>query len=273
MSVQRNAGILQIPARDPGAIPFFNATAQEYLTVYEEDSLYGHVMRTRRARALGLLGDLTGHVLDVGCGPGAMTQEILDIGCEFWGVDGAPRMITEGRRRFRDFTRAHFTVAEASALPFSDATFDGVVCIGVIDRVPRPEAAVAELGRVLKPGATLVMAFPNLLSPYALWRSHIFYVGIGWAKRLRARFGHQLREVDLCSAARLWTPRAAQRLVESLVGEVQEVAYYHFGVFLSPLDELLPGAALETARRLDCLQSSWLRWLGAGFLVKAKALA
>jgi ubiquinone/menaquinone biosynthesis C-methylase UbiE len=269
VSNRRNVQIAQAPARDPGAIPCFDAIVQQYLDAYEANSLGGYVLRVRRARVLDLLGSQAGRVLDVGCGPGAMTQEILDAGCEFWGVDGSPRMIAAGRRRFGDFARAHFTVADAMALPFADGTFDGVLCIGVIDRVPQPEAVVAELGRVLKPRGTLVMAFPNLLSPYALWRSHVFYAGIGWAKRLRARFANRSRGLDLCSAARLWTPGAARRIVESLVGEVREVAYYNFAIFPSPLDELLPGAALESARRLERLRTGRLRWLGSGFLVKA----
>jgi SAM-dependent methyltransferase len=179
-------------------------------------------------------------------------------------------MIAAGRRRFNGYARVHFAVADGMALPFADETFDGVLCVGVIDRVPQPDVVIGELGRVLKPGGTLVMAFPNLLSPYALWRSHVFYAGIGCAKRLLARFRNRRRGLDLCSAARLWTPRAACRVVESRVGEIREVAYYHFGVFPSPLDELLPGVALGTARRLEPLGSSRLRWLGAGFLVKAR---
>jgi SAM-dependent methyltransferase len=266
---RRDASVEQPPAKTSGAIPFFDANVQQYLASYGADSLGGYVLRVRRARVLDLLGGLTGRVLDVGCGPGVMTREILDAGCEFWGVDGSPRMIAAGRRRFSGFARAHFAVADAVALPFADETFDGVLCIGVIDRVPRPEAVIAELGRVLKPRGTLVMAFPNLLSPYALWRSHVFYAGIGCAKRVLVRFGIRPRGLDLCSAGRLWTPRAARRTVEALVGEVQEVAYYHFGVLPSPLDELLPGAALETARRLERLRTSRLRWLGSGFLVKA----
>ena len=265
-----DAVIEQEAAGGSGAIPFFEAFADEYLAAYTANSLGGYVLRTRRALVLDLLGQLRGRVLDVGCGPGAMTAEILDAGGEFWGVDGSPRMIAAGRQRFNGFARAHFGVADAMALPFSDAAFDAALCIGVIDRMPRPEAAIAELGRVLKPGGTLVISFANLLSPYALWRSHVFYAGIGHAKRLWACFGGDRRGLDLCSAARLWTPRAARRSVASLVGEVRGVAYYNYTMLLSPLDELLPGPALIAARRLERLRTSPLDWLGAGFLVKAQ---
>jgi SAM-dependent methyltransferase len=257
-------------AGSSGAIPFFDAFAEEYLAAYSADSLGGYVLRTRRARVLELLGGSRGRVLDVGCGPGAMTAEILDAGCEFWGVDGSPRMIAAGRRRFSGFARAHFGVADAMALPFADAAFDAALCIGVIDRMPRPEAAVAELSRVLRSHGTLVISFANLLSPYALWRSHVFYAGVGYAKRLWACLGNGRRGLDLCSAATLWTPQAARGIVESLVGQVQEVTYYNYAMLLSPLDDLLPGPALVAARRFERLRTTRLGWLGAGFLVKAK---
>ena len=270
MSDGRDTRLAKAAAINRGAIPFFDATAQRYLAAYSADSLSGYVLRTRRARVLDLLAGLTGNVLDAGCGPGAMTQEILDAGCEFWGVDGSPRMIAAGQQRFGGFARAHFAVADVTALPFPAGTFEAALCVGVIDRVPRPAAVIAELGRVLKPHGILVMAFPNLLSPYALWRSHVFYAGIGCAKRVVGRFGSRRRALDLCSAAGLWTPRTARRTLESLVGEVLEIAYYHFGAFPAPLDELLPRTALKTARRLEGLRTSRLRWLGAGFLAKAQ---
>jgi hypothetical protein len=103
VSDRRDAGIAQAPARDPGAISFFDATAQQYLAAYDANSLSGYVLRT------------------------------LNAGCEFWGVDGSPRMIAAGRRPFGGFARAHFAVADAMALPFADETFDGVLRIGVID--------------------------------------------------------------------------------------------------------------------------------------------
>jgi len=258
-------------SRRSGSVPVFDESVHEYLAAYSADSLGGYVLRTRRTQVIQLLGGLTGRVLDVGCGPGVMTQEILDLGCEFWGVDGSARVIAVGRRRFSGCARAHFGVAEALSLPFADATFDGVLCIGVMDRVPRPEPVIAELGRVLKPHGTMVISLPNLLSPYALWKSHVFYAGIGYAKRVAKHFGYRRQKPDLCWAVKLWTPRAARSLVEMLVGDVREIAYYNFGILLlSPLDELLPGAALKSARWLERLRTSRFRWLGAAFLVKAE---
>ncbi len=259
---------------DRGSVPYFDTIAENYASVYIEDSLWGHVLRERKRRLLELLDGMEeGKVLEVGCGPGVMTSDILNLAHEFWGVDSSPQMIEECVGQYGADPRAHFEVMNAEALRFTSGSFDAVMCIGVIDRVPRPERAIAEMARVLKPNGRLLISFPNLLSPYALWRSHVFYAGIGFVKRIgTAAFG-QDRAPDICSAARLWTPGAARRIVERLVGPVQATAYYNFELLASPLDTIFPTMAKYAAQNLERLHKSPLRWLGAGFIVKAEKRA
>lgn len=252
------------------SIPYFDSVAGEYLGRYSDDSPAGYALRTRKARLLELLAGAGGRVLDVGCGPGVIVQEVLDLGCDLWGVDGSPRMIAKCREAFGRSPRAHFSVGNAMALPFADGTFDLVMCMGVIDRLAQPELAIRELARVLRPNGTFFMSFPNLLSPYALWRSHVFYPMVGCLKRILRTAGRRRPLPDLASAARLWTPGASSRTVRRIVGDVTDVAYYNFGLLLSPLDELAPRAALCVARRLEWVRGGRLRWLGAGFILKAR---
>lgn len=61
-------------------------------------------------------------------------------------------------------------VSDITAIPEPDATFDAVMCIEVLEHVPDPPAALAELSRLLKPGGTLVITAPfcslTHFSPY-----------------------------------------------------------------------------------------------------------
>jgi len=52
-------------------------------------------------------------------------------------------------------------VADATALPFDDASFGTVYAGEIIEHVPDPRAALAEWGRVLEPGGTLILTTPN----------------------------------------------------------------------------------------------------------------
>ena len=267
---RKRRGVAEHTQVHEGSVPYFNSIAEGYFAKYAEDSLGGYIFRERQIRVRELLADAAGRVLDVGCGPGVMVEDILHLGCDFWGIDGSPQMIVECRKRFGRLPRAHFSVSNAMALPFPNETFDVVMCIGVIDRMPRPEVAIAEMARVLRPLGALLISFPNIMSPYTLWRSHVFYVTIGYLKRLIVAASGRPPQLDLCSAATLWTLGAASRMMHRFVGEVKQVVYFNFELLLSPLDELFPKQALWLARRLEPLRNSGLRGLGAGFLLKAQ---
>jgi len=58
--------------------------------------------------------------------------------------------------------RTPMQVASAEELPFKDAYFGVVIIKHVVEHLPHPEKAIAELGRVLAPGGILILATPNL---------------------------------------------------------------------------------------------------------------
>src|SRR4051794_12306782 len=92
--------------------------------------------------------------LDVGCGTGELSRAILAFAApgDVAGIDPS-----EG---FLAFARAHtpqarFEVADARALPFETSSFECVVSGLVLNFVPEPAQAVAEMARVLVPGGTV----------------------------------------------------------------------------------------------------------------------
>jgi len=251
-------------------VSYFDSIADRYFDLYRADSPGGYALRERKARVLELMRGVKGRVLDVGCGPGVMVEDVLRLGCDFWGVDGSPQMIDQCRRRFRSSDRAHFAVGDARRLLFRDGFFDAVVCVGAIDRIPDYRTALQEMMRVLRPGGTLVVSFPNLLSPYAAWKNFAFYPAVAVLRPLYYTTARRSRPASLPFAfAKLYTRRAATRLLASLGADVQQLAYFHFNPFLPPLDELFPALALRLIRRLERLRAGGLRWLGIGFVARA----
>ena len=124
--------------------------------------IYQYVDRVQRpmtaATRRELLGDLEGDVLDVGCGPGT-NFEHYGAGARVTAVDYNPGMVRLAQETLHE--RGPFPAAievrqaDATALPFEDASFDAYVTTLVLCSVPDLDAAVEEAWRVLRPGGAL----------------------------------------------------------------------------------------------------------------------
>lgn len=113
----------------------------------------------RMAEAVGARSGM--RVLDVGCGiggPGAWLASTHD--CVVIGVDVMEAGI-RGLKRI--FPASPAFVAGLEALPFRAATFDGAWALGVIETIPDKAGALAEVARVLVPGAS--MAIYSFVAP------------------------------------------------------------------------------------------------------------
>lgn len=100
----------------------------------------------------------THRVLDVGCGPGDLSIRMAQQCHEVWGVDVTPEMIqvAEEKTAFEP-VNVHFQQADACDLPFENDTFDTVMSVNALQTMCRPEMALAEMSRVLKPGGEFLL--------------------------------------------------------------------------------------------------------------------
>jgi len=104
-------------------------------------------------------------LLDSGCGTGHFSAFFAEHGFEVTGVDISPEMIEIACRKA--IPKATFQIAEITALPFADASFDVVTAITVMEFVPDREKALQEMIRVLRIGGTLIIGVLNESSPLA----------------------------------------------------------------------------------------------------------
>jgi arsenite methyltransferase len=115
----------------------------------------------RRALVHEALGAEPGdRVLDAGCGPGFYVAEILGrVGPEgsVVGVDASAPMLGLAAKRCEGHDNVSFHEGDVTALPVSDADFDRVLSVQVLEYVADIPAALAELLRVLRPGGRVVI--------------------------------------------------------------------------------------------------------------------
>jgi SAM-dependent methyltransferase len=95
-------------------------------------------------------------LLDVAAGPGRMTQAGTERGAIAIGVDLAPAMVALAREYYPNI---EFREASADALPFSDASFDTVVCAFGLGHFPDAERVIAEIRRVLVPQGRVAVSW------------------------------------------------------------------------------------------------------------------
>jgi SAM-dependent methyltransferase len=94
--------------------------------------------------------------LDVGCGTGALSQTILQDAepRAVRGIDPSAGFIEYARARTPD-ARASFAVGDAQALPAEPESCDAAVAGLVLNFVPRPALAVAQMARAVRPGGVV----------------------------------------------------------------------------------------------------------------------
>jgi SAM-dependent methyltransferase len=104
-------------------------------------------------------------VLEIGCGYGGMLAYVADKGAKTAaGIDVDPERVNLGRRRLGD--RAELRVADASALPYPDSSFDIIICDSMLEHVHDLHATLSEVHRTLRPGGTFYAIWGNSwLSP------------------------------------------------------------------------------------------------------------
>ena len=237
----------------------FDEQSADYASWYDGPGFGAHAFRRRRDRTLEVLQSTpAGKVLDIGCGPGVMVSELLDLGHEVWGVDVAPGMIEQCQTRFGSEPRAHFSLGKIEQLDFPDGFFDAVTCLGVVEYLDEDEPAVREMHRVLRSGGIAIVTCPHYWAPWRRWDA------LYWAvvQPIRSLLG---RAPYSNIVHREYREPETHALFEANGFEVVDVCYYGFGLVPTPFDRRLPRLQAKLGVALDEQARGPLRKLGMGF--------
>ena len=115
-------------------------------------------------------------MLDVGCGGGTAELHLglsSPGGVRLFGIDIVVDRVREAQAVTRKHgVRTRLAAASAANLPFASASFDCAFCVAVLQHLAEPAAAIAELSRVTKPGARVVVVEPDNDAQYWYSSSH-----------------------------------------------------------------------------------------------------
>jgi 2-polyprenyl-3-methyl-5-hydroxy-6-metoxy-1,4-benzoquinol methylase len=114
--------------------------------------------RTWEATARALLGFLSlGEVLDVGSGDGVNAELLASRAKRVTCLDLSERVIAAAKTRLERFANVDYRVGDMHELPFAADSFDAVLLLHTLTYSDRPQQAVSEAARVLRPGGAIAV--------------------------------------------------------------------------------------------------------------------
>ncbi len=206
-------GAAPAPASDPGDRP--GAEASTYAThwepgdideairqIYNTESLSDFEEGGRQdAKQLATHFDAASTVLDLGCGAGRIALYVAEQCSTLWAVDVSPAMLRLASARLAHRSNVRYAQCLETRFPdVPDGSVDFAYSILVLQHVEREDAyrLLRELLRILRPGGSAYLTFPNFLSDEYL-NSFLHYVEQG--------------EVANPARARFYTPQELERLL------------------------------------------------------------
>lgn len=120
---------------------------------------------------------LTSHItpemkaLELGCGTGYFSKELVATGAFITAIDISPDLLEIASKEIIS-EKIYFREDNAYDLSFADASFDTVVGSSVLHHLDL-QKAVKEMFRVLKPGGSIVFTEPNMLNPQIALQKNI----------------------------------------------------------------------------------------------------
>ncbi len=112
--------------------------------------LYGSILSDMKQT---LNRDMT--VLELACGTGLLSVKIAPMVKHLEATDFSEEMISQAKRKAHS-ARLHFSVQDATKLPYAPKTFDAVIISNALHIMPDPGAALENIRRVLKDDGILI---------------------------------------------------------------------------------------------------------------------
>ncbi|MBI4569227.1 MAG: metalloregulator ArsR/SmtB family transcription factor [Planctomycetes bacterium] len=120
---------------------------------------------------------------DVGCGAGTLAFDLARFAARVHAVDRSRQMLRVARQacRRRGLSNVTFHAGDAEALPLDDGAADAAFCVMVLHVLAQPARAVAELGRITRPGGAVILV--DLVPHDQEWmREHMAHRWLGFER-------------------------------------------------------------------------------------------
>jgi 2-polyprenyl-6-hydroxyphenyl methylase/3-demethylubiquinone-9 3-methyltransferase len=210
-----------------------------------------------------------GRLLDIGCAAGAEFEPLLARGFQIVGFDYAPEMIRLAQQRFGTSPAVHLCRADAESMPFPDASFDHVVCLGVFEYLSTYDRGLAEIHRVLRPGGLAIISLPTRVSLDRFSYNLIHMTAVPLWRGIKRLMGKRSSSKPLGRRWNRCIPSQVPALLRKHGLNPEHSAYSGFLLF--PLGNVWPAAEFRLFSLMERFSKSRiLGWTLSQYMVSAR---
>ena len=265
---------------------YFDGVADDYDRACHlsdrQDSARTYIFSMRKKYVLDMANIKNARVLDIGCGPGVFTKELLKNGCEVWGIDVSEAMIGLAQKRAKEegyYKNFHFSVGDIENLNFPDKNFDFVFCVGVLEYLKDDSAAIRQMNRVLKDNGRIIITVPNITSPFVLVDKAVLTAvniflkilnGVLNLVNIKIRIPFERLSFRNDIVDKYYFPSVLNRNLEAAGFKIDRVMFHAFRSVT--LNSISPRLGLFFMKKLEFLKDSFLKRAGIDYIVKASKL-
>lgn len=201
---------MYIDSENKKVIDFYTKEAEKYDDIRYKTDRKRYVDRIEKNIISDMIGECKNKsILEIGCGTGRFSIYLSNQGSQVTALDPVLPMLKKLNNK--KIQNANLINASGYELPFKKNTFNGCICLNVLNHLPNYQTIFYEVKRILKPDGFFIFNFSNLFGtafPYALWinfrkRSGINDVYTRWDNLLKIRndlsqVGFVLNDINGC---------------------------------------------------------------------------
>lgn len=149
-------------------IKFYEKNASKYDAERFSNNQGMHVDKIQKKIIFDFINSfMNKSILDLGCGTGRFSIELALANTNLISFDASFSMLQQLKDKTKD-TNLNINLVNGNGyqLPFKDNTFDGCICINVLDHVSDQQRFIKEICRILKKDGFLIINFSNFFSIY-----------------------------------------------------------------------------------------------------------
>ncbi len=218
---------------------------------------------------LAMLDSERGLVLDIGCAAGAEFEPLLARGFQIVALDYSPEMLRLAKQRFGKSSAVRLCRADAESLPFPAASFDHVVCLGVLEYLSTYDRCLEEIHRVLRPGGTAIISLPTRISLTRLSNKLCNLTAIPLWRTIKRLMGKHTSSQPVGERWNRCIPWKVPALLRRHGLNPEHSAYSGFLLF--PLEHVWPAAEFRLFLWMERFsRSRILGWMLSQYIVSAR---